>query len=76
LSKGISSVTTARIGMARIARLLRGATMVGLTLLLLGCTATPGPLKKLVPFGKDSRDEALRKQVEADPFPPAKKVGL
>jgi hypothetical protein len=73
--KGIFRVTTRWIGMTRIGRLLRGATVAGLTLLLVGCSDVPGPLKRLSPLGH-SQDESLRKQVEADSFPNAKKVGL
>jgi hypothetical protein len=68
-------VTTARMGLARIGRLLCGATVVALVVLFLGCAAA-GPPKKLIHFGKDSRDETLRKKVEADPFPSAQKAGL
>lgn len=63
------------MGLKRIGRLLRGAAIVGLAAALLGCS-TPQPLTKLAPLGTDARDDALRKRVEADPFPSAKKVGL
>ncbi len=44
--------------------------------LLAGCAGPGGPAGSLWPFGASGRDEALRKQVEADPFPSAKQVGL
>jgi hypothetical protein len=43
----------------------------------IGCSSTPGPLQKLPnPLGGLSKDQKLRKQVEADKFPSAKQVGL
>ena len=53
------------------------AAMLGAVLLAAGCSALPGPLKKLPgPFGRNSADESLRKQAEADSFPTAKQAGL
>jgi len=74
--KSVRRVTTGRDGRAGISRLLAGLMAVGLTVLFLGCTAAPAPLKKLSPFGANSQDESLRKRVEADPFPTAKQAGL
>ncbi len=48
------------------------AAALAVTALSAGCAA-PGALW---PFGPSARDQALRKQVEADPFPSAKQVGL
>jgi hypothetical protein len=60
-----------------LGRLLRKTTAVGLTFLCMGCTALPGPLKKLpTPFGPSAKEQALRKQVEADSFPTARQAGL
>ena len=57
-------------------RLLCGA-MLGVVLLAAGCSALPGPLKRLPgPFSRKSADESLRKQAEADSFPTAKQAGL
>ncbi len=61
--------------MARIGRLLRAAIVVAPAVLFLGCSAAPGPLTSLFPFGS-SHDAQLRRQVEADSFPNAKSVGL
>jgi hypothetical protein len=69
-------MTSASVGTTQIRRLLQGATGAGLCWLLLGCAAAPGPLKSWGPFGGDANDRLLRKQVEADPFPSAQKVGL
>jgi len=53
------------------------AAMFGAVLLAAGCSLLPGPLKKLPgPFGRNSADESLRKQAEADSFPTAKQAGL
>jgi len=53
------------------------AAMLGVVLLAAGCSLLPGPLKKLPgPFGRNSADESLRKQAEADSFPTAKQAGL
>jgi hypothetical protein len=58
-------------------RLLRRLTGVVLMLLCAGCSSTPGPLRKLpIPFGSHSKEQTLRKQVEADSFPTAKQAGL
>jgi hypothetical protein len=52
------------------------AAAVAAAALLAGCAA-PGPLSTSPwPFGLGARDQSLRKQVEADPFPSAKQVGL
>jgi len=62
-----------RIGVAS----LLCAAMFGAVLLAAGCSLLPGPLKKLPgPFGRNSADESLRKQAEADSFPTAKQAGL
>jgi hypothetical protein len=54
---------------------LRWMAVFAIALNCVGCASTPGPLDKLpIPFG--SRDQALRKQVEADSFPTAKQAGL
>jgi hypothetical protein len=59
-----------------VARPLRAA-MLGVVLLAAGCSALPGPLKRLPgPFSRKSADESLRKQAEADSFPTAKQAGL
>ena len=53
------------------------AAMLGAVLLAAGCSLLPGPLKKLPgPLGRNSADESLRKQAEADSFPTAKQAGL
>ena len=53
------------------------AAMLGTVLLATGCSLLPGPLKKLSgPLGRNSSDESLRKQAEADSFPTAKQAGL
>jgi hypothetical protein len=65
----------ARHGLGNLGQLLWAAT-IALALCSFGCTSAPGPLKKLsVPFG-NSKDQSLRKQVEADSFPTAKQAGL
>ena len=57
-------------------RLLLHVTVVAPMLLCVGCAAS-GPSRGLsIPFVKNSRDESLRKQVEADSFPTAKQAGL
>jgi hypothetical protein len=56
-------------------RLLR-LTVVMLVAWSAGCTSTPAPLKKLpLPFA-GHKEQALRKQVEADSFPTAQQAGL
>ncbi len=53
------------------------AVAVAAAVLSAGCAAAPGPLNTSPwPFGLGARDQSLRKQVEADPFPSAKQVGL
>jgi hypothetical protein len=50
--------------------------LVVLSLVCAGCAAS-GPSKGLsLPLIKNAKDEALRKQVEADSFPSAQQVGL
>ena len=57
-------------------RLCRLAVVVSMVFSV-GCAAVPGRLARLpIPFGKHSRDQALRKQVEADSFPTAQQAGL
>ena len=52
-------------------------TLIALTLFCTGCSAAPGPLRKLsIPFIGNPKEQALRKQVEADSFPTAKQAGL
>ena len=59
-----------------MSRLLCCLCLIALLLSWAGC-ASPGSDKGLsVPFVKNSRDEALRKQVEADSFPTAQQAGL
>ena len=48
------------------------AGTIGAALLLAGCTAA-GPLK---PFGNAAREDAIRRQAQADPFPTAQQAGL
>ncbi len=63
--------------LANMSRLLCRLTVVVLMLSCVGCSSTPGPLRKLsLPFGGNSKDQSLRKQVEADSFPTAKQAGL
>ena len=70
-------MNTARNGLASMGRRLCRLTVVVLMLLCVGCASTPGPLRKLaIPFGRGSKDQLLRKQVEADSFPTAKQAGL
>jgi hypothetical protein len=70
-------VKTACNGWTSVGRLLCRSTVVALMLFSVGCTAMPGSLKKLsIPLAKNSKDESLRKQVEADSFPSAKQAGL
>ena len=57
--------------------MLHRLTLIALTLFCLGCSAAPGPLKKLsIPLIGNSKEQSLRKQVEADSFPTAKQAGL
>ena len=57
--------------------MLHRLTLIALTLFCLGCSAAPGPLKKLsIPFVGNAKEQSLRKQVEADSFPTAKQAGL
>ena len=57
--------------------MLHRLTLIALTLLCLGCSASPGPLRKLsLPLIGNSKEQSLRKQVEADSFPTAKQAGL
>jgi hypothetical protein len=53
-----------------------GCSLVIGLLVWAGCAGAPGPLRKLPAFGKNAEEQALRKQVEADPFPSAKQAGL
>jgi hypothetical protein len=70
-------VSFIRKGLARMSRRWRRLTVAALTLCCLGCSAAPGPLQKLsFPFGLNSKEQLLRKQVEADSFPSAKQAGL
>ncbi|MEN6459431.1 MAG: hypothetical protein ABFC63_10940 [Thermoguttaceae bacterium] len=48
------------------------AAVLSATAALAGCTA----IGSVWPFGDGPQDKALRKQVEADPFPSAKQTGL
>jgi hypothetical protein len=69
--------TPASNGYTSMSRLPRWLTIVALVLCSVGCTAAPGPLKKLpLPFGGGMKEQALRKQVDADSFPTAKQAGL
>ena len=59
-----------------MSRLLRCVSLAALLISWAGC-ASPGSEKGLsIPFVKNSRDETLRKQVEADSFPTAQQAGL
>jgi hypothetical protein len=70
-------VTTVRKRLAGRARRLYRSTVVALILLCAGCTSASGPLRKLpIPLGGNSKEQTLRKQVEADSFPTAKQAGL
>ena len=52
-------------------------SLIALTILCVGCSAAPGPLRKLsIPLIGNSKEQLLRKQVEADSFPTAKQAGL
>jgi hypothetical protein len=62
-------------GATNFGRWLLATAVLGLALPSAGCSIVPGPLKKLAPVGNSS-DEAVRKRVEADAFPPARSVGL
>ncbi len=73
---GARPTTNDSSGAANVSRLLCAAMAVALTVVLLGCSAAPAPLKKMNPFGQSAQEESLRKQVEADPFPTAKQAGL
>jgi hypothetical protein len=63
------NVTNANNCLARVARRAFKVVTVGLVLLSTGCSSLPVPL-----FG--SKEQVLRKQVEADSFPTAKQAGL
>ena len=66
-------LTSRHVGVVR----LLCAAMLGAVLLATGCSLLPEPLKKLPgPLGRNSSDESLRKQAEADSFPTAKQAGL
>jgi hypothetical protein len=57
--------------------MLHRLTLIALTLLCAGCSTAPGPLKNLsVPLIGNSKEQAMRKQVDADSFPTAKQAGL
>ena len=63
--------------LANRGRLLCRLTVVMLTVLCLGCSSTLGPLGTLLnPLAANSKEQSLRKQVEADSFPTAKQAGL
>jgi len=70
-------MSTARNGLANGGRLLCRLTTAALVLFAVVCTTLPGPLKWLpAPFGESAKNQALRKQAEADSFPTAKQAGL
>jgi hypothetical protein len=51
--------------------------VVALMLMCAGCASTPGPLRKAsIPVFGSSKEQSLRKQVEADSFPTAQQSGL
>jgi len=51
--------------------------VAGVILLCVGCATVSKPMGELqLPFGRHSRDESLRKQVEHDSFPTAEQAGL
>jgi hypothetical protein len=55
----------------------RRLILIASILFCLGCSAAPGPLKKLsVPLLGNLKEQSLRKQVAADSFPTAKQAGL
>jgi hypothetical protein len=55
---------------------LKAGLLAAMTLLA-GCGACPEPLHRVShPFGPSGRDEAIRKQAEADSFPNARQAGL
>jgi hypothetical protein len=57
-------------------RLLCRLGLIAVLLWCAGCAAPGVSNGPSIPFLKNSKDEALRKQVEADSFPSAKQAGL
>ena len=61
----------------RIAGRALCAAMVAAALVMTGCNALPKPLSKLTgSLSRNDRDESIRKQAKADPFPSAQQAGL
>jgi hypothetical protein len=68
-------VTTARKGLARIGRLGRGATVAGLAVVALGCTAASGPQRSSQLVAAPQTAEIQSREHESKPwfgpmFPP------
>jgi hypothetical protein len=55
---------------------LTAAGLLGATLLLAGCATEGPPTKPSLPFGKNARDESIRKQAQSGSFPTAQQAGL
>jgi hypothetical protein len=55
---------------------LMAAGMLAAALLLAGCASEGLPEKPSLPFGKNARDESIRKQAQSDSFPTAQQAGL
>jgi hypothetical protein len=68
-------VIGAHYGSTTIARLLCGLILAAMVLSCVGCGAAHGTRKLTLPFG-NSKEQELRKRVEADPFPSVKRAGL
>lgn len=75
--KDIPRVSAAHNTLANMSRWLCRSAIVALLLLGVGCASASGPFKKLhLPIGGNSKEQVLRKQVEADSFPTAQQSGL
>jgi hypothetical protein len=75
--KDVPHVNTACHDSADGRQLLCRFTAVVLMLFCVGCSPASKPLQSLPnPFGQNSKDESLHKQVDADSFPTAKQAGL
>jgi hypothetical protein len=55
---------------------LIAAGLIGAALFSAGCASESMPGQSSLPFGKNARDESIRKQAQSDSFPKAKQAGL